>query len=127
MRYLLEHVQEHPVVTILYFEPDAKKSGGSYREITGKVLKARLYERELWIEGAVVIPFRVIPYNCSAETQQTKSHTPTITFRMERTPIKPRRRVVQPEGGSPARRPYAVVRLPFSSPAIAPFAIGTGL
>ena len=60
MRYLLEHVQEHPVVTILYFEPDAKKSGGAYREITGKVLKARLFERKLWIEGGAVIPFDYI-------------------------------------------------------------------
>ena len=60
MRYLLEHVQEHPLVTILYFEPDEKKSGGAYREITGKVLKARLFERELWIEGGAVIPFDYI-------------------------------------------------------------------
>lgn len=43
--YLQNHLEEHPEVTITYFEPDQKKDGGSYTEIHGRVRKIDLVER----------------------------------------------------------------------------------
>ena len=37
----------HPVVTVVYFVPDAKKEGGSYQEYTGKVRQVDSAERKL--------------------------------------------------------------------------------
>ena len=37
----------HPVVTMVYFVPDAKKEGGSYQEYTGKVRHIDAAERKL--------------------------------------------------------------------------------
>ena len=37
----------HPVVTVVYFVPDARKEGGSYQEYTGKVRQVDSVERKL--------------------------------------------------------------------------------
>lgn len=37
----------HPVVTVVYFVPDAKKDGGAYQEYTGKVRQVDAAERKL--------------------------------------------------------------------------------
>ena len=37
----------HPVVTVVYFVPDARKEGGSYQEYTGKVRLVDAVERKL--------------------------------------------------------------------------------
>ena len=37
----------HPLVSIVYFVPDAKKDGGSYQEYTGKVQQVDRVERKL--------------------------------------------------------------------------------
>ena len=37
----------HPVVSVVYFVPDAKKEGGSYQEYTGKVQQVDSAERKL--------------------------------------------------------------------------------
>ena len=37
----------HPMITAVYFVPDAKKDGGSYQEYTGKVRKVDAVERKL--------------------------------------------------------------------------------
>ena len=37
----------HPVVSVVYFVPDAKKEGGSYQEYTGKVRQLDPVERKL--------------------------------------------------------------------------------
>lgn len=37
----------HPMVTAVYFVPDAKKDGGSYQEYTGKVRQVDAAERKL--------------------------------------------------------------------------------
>lgn len=34
MALLLEEIAENPTVTIVYFEPDGRKSGGAYRTLT---------------------------------------------------------------------------------------------
>ena len=38
---------DHPLVTVVYFVPDAKKEGGSYQEYTGKVRQVDSAERKL--------------------------------------------------------------------------------
>ena len=38
---------DHPLVTAVYFVPDAKKEGGSYQEYTGKVRQVDAVERKL--------------------------------------------------------------------------------
>ena len=38
---------DHPLVTAVYFVPDAKKDGGSYQEYTGKVRQVDSAERKL--------------------------------------------------------------------------------
>ena len=37
----------HPMVTVVYFVPDAKKDGGSYRKFIGKVRQVEPVERKL--------------------------------------------------------------------------------
>ena len=37
----------HPMVTVVYFVPDAKKDGGSYQEYTGKMRQVDSAERKL--------------------------------------------------------------------------------
>ena len=37
----------HPVVSVVYFVPDAKKEGGSYQEYTGRVQQVDSAERKL--------------------------------------------------------------------------------
>lgn len=44
---LLEQLKEHPRVSVTYFCPDEKKSGGAYREISGRVHKIDLYRNVL--------------------------------------------------------------------------------
>lgn len=46
-----------PAVSVEYFVPDEKKEGGSYRTVTGTVLKIRPFEQELVLSGGITIPF----------------------------------------------------------------------
>lgn len=48
---------EGPVVTLSYFKPDARKAGGEYLSVTGKVRRVREFERELVLSDGAVIPF----------------------------------------------------------------------
>ena len=56
LRYLQNHLEEQPEVTITYFEPDRKKEGGSYTEIHGKVRKIDLVERFVQMVDKQQIP-----------------------------------------------------------------------
>ena len=37
LRYLLDHIEEHPEIHIKYFVPDTHKRGGAIIEICGKI------------------------------------------------------------------------------------------
>ena len=50
---ILEHLSEHPQVSITYFMPDEKKSGGAYRTVTGAVRKLDSFAKTL-VDGTVV-------------------------------------------------------------------------
>ena len=52
---ILEHLPEHPRVSITYFMPDEKKSGGAYRTVTGTVRKLDSFAKTLTlVDGTVV-------------------------------------------------------------------------
>lgn len=57
LAYLQSHINEQPEVTIVYFEPDARKNGGEYQEYTGKVKRVREYEEVVEMDSGLVIPF----------------------------------------------------------------------
>lgn len=47
LQTIAEHLDEHLEVTILYFQPDMKKTGGEYVKITGTVKKIDQFERNI--------------------------------------------------------------------------------
>lgn len=47
LQQLQEHLSEHPEVTVTYFCPDEKKTGGAYETVTGVVKKVDEYAGEL--------------------------------------------------------------------------------
>ena len=53
---ILEHLPEHPQVSIIYFVPDEKKSGGAYRTVTGTVRKLDSVAKTLTLVDGTVVP-----------------------------------------------------------------------
>ena len=60
LQIIAEHIAEHPEVTITYFEPDKKKSGGAYVSVTGQVKEIDEYERVVKLCDGVKIPIEQI-------------------------------------------------------------------
>lgn len=52
---LLEHLPERPEITLTYFQPDARKDGGAYLTLTGRVKKVEAYEQRLVLEDGTAI------------------------------------------------------------------------
>lgn len=57
---LLEHLTEHPEITVTYFVPDERKAGGQYVSVTGKIRKFRAAEQEIELENGPTIPLHQI-------------------------------------------------------------------
>ena len=57
---LLEHIAEHPTVTITYFVADEKKAGGSYQSVTGHVKRYDDYLQLLILSDDRQIPLHDI-------------------------------------------------------------------
>lgn len=53
---ILEHLPEHPQVSITYFVPDEKKSGGAYCTVTGAVRKLDSFAKTLTLVDGTVVP-----------------------------------------------------------------------
>lgn len=53
--YLLQNT--HPEITITYFQPDDRKTGGAYRTVRSKLRKFMEYERLLRLWDDTIIPF----------------------------------------------------------------------
>ena len=47
LAFLLDHIQDQPQVSVIYFCPDDRKAGGAYREISGRVRKIDLYRQTI--------------------------------------------------------------------------------
>lgn len=54
-RQLLEMESAHPGVTVVYFVPDCKKSGGRYASVSGTLKRVDLYERAVHFTDGTVI------------------------------------------------------------------------
>lgn len=57
LRLLQENLTEHPQISVVYFVPDAFKSGGEYQEIVGRVQKIKPLEQILAMEDGTEIAF----------------------------------------------------------------------
>lgn len=55
LQYLKERIAGHPEISVTYFRPDARKAGGAYVTVTGRVRKLDLYERVLLMEDGTGI------------------------------------------------------------------------
>ena len=53
---IISHLSDRPEVTIEYFVPDERKSGGAYVTVTGRVRHVSLPERVLVMEDGNAIP-----------------------------------------------------------------------
>ena len=54
--YLIEMIDEQPAISITYFLPDTKKSGGAYVTVTGNLKRFDEYERLLILTDGKKIP-----------------------------------------------------------------------
>lgn len=55
LQMILEHIDDAPEVSVIYFVPDARKSGGAYVSITGQVKKIDEYEHQvIMTDGATI-------------------------------------------------------------------------
>lgn len=50
LQRIQERMNEHPYVSVIYFEPDDKKDGGAYVTIEGSVKSIDRYERAIVLE-----------------------------------------------------------------------------
>lgn len=50
MEYLRMHLKEQPRVQISYFEKDERKTGGTYRSVTGDLKRIDEYERQIVLQ-----------------------------------------------------------------------------
>ena len=55
MTYLREVINEHPTITITYFEPDKKKSGGKYKSTEGQLKNIDDYNQSIVLKSGEVI------------------------------------------------------------------------
>jgi uncharacterized protein (UPF0248 family) len=60
LRYIQDRLRQRPEITVTYFVPDERKSGGAYRTVTGCVRKMKEQERQLLLCDDTVIPFHAI-------------------------------------------------------------------
>lgn len=49
-------IDECPEITITYFQPDGKKEGGAYLDVTGCVMKIDEYKRVICMKDSAKIP-----------------------------------------------------------------------
>jgi hypothetical protein len=56
LHIISERIKEHPEIAITYFQPDAKKNGGTYVTATGTAKKIDEYERVVVMTNGAAIP-----------------------------------------------------------------------
>ena len=56
LQFLSEPLEEHPTITVTYFVPDAKKTGGSYATKTRRLKKIDTFERWIQLDDGSKIP-----------------------------------------------------------------------
>jgi len=56
LQSLVAHLKEHPPVTVVFFVPDRRKQGGSYRRVSGRLAAIMQAERTLCLADGTSIP-----------------------------------------------------------------------
>lgn len=56
LRLVFECIEERPEITVVFFQPDDRKSGGAYVSITGYVKKLDTHQQSLMMDDKTVIP-----------------------------------------------------------------------
>ena len=54
---LQKRIKSDPLVTVTFFQPDDRKSGGAYRTVTGNAKKVDAYHDMLLLTDGTAIPF----------------------------------------------------------------------
>lgn len=57
LQLLLNHQAEQPEITMTYFVPDGRKSGGAYVEITGRIKKVDTYNQAVIMADGTAVYF----------------------------------------------------------------------
>ncbi len=73
---LQQRIREQPAVTVTFFEPDGRKSGGAYRTVTGKVKKLDEYDGQMVLTDGTVIPLERILSMAEAEKTDSSAVFP---------------------------------------------------
>ena len=60
MTYLREAINEHPTISITYFESDKRKSGGRYMSIEGQLQNIDDYNQTIVLKNGETIPLKSI-------------------------------------------------------------------
>ena len=55
-QYLSDIITDQPEITVTYFVPDEKKSGGAYVTVTGNLKRIEEYERMMILTNGKKIP-----------------------------------------------------------------------
>ena len=55
LQIIMEHILDKPEITVTYFKPDLKKSGGTYEKVTGKVIRIDRYKQLIVLENKIEI------------------------------------------------------------------------
>lgn len=55
-KYITEHLNDEPLVTITYFVPDDKKAGGTYITKEGKIRKFERYQKYFVFTDGTIVP-----------------------------------------------------------------------
>lgn len=57
LQLIQDNIKAQPEVSITYFQPDEKKTGGAYVTTTGNVKKVDEYQRQIVLASKACIPF----------------------------------------------------------------------
>ena len=60
LAYLRETINEHPTITITYFEPDKKKAGGAYKTIEGQLQNIDDYNQSIVLKSGEAITLKSV-------------------------------------------------------------------
>ena len=61
INFLIDTIEENPKITVTYFVPDKRKSGGEYLTVTGKLKKIDGYEQTLlMMDGLKISIFEIL-------------------------------------------------------------------
>ena len=60
LQCIMEAIEQHPVITMVCFQPDQRKSGGKYIHITGAVKKIDIYQKAIVLQEGRIVPIREI-------------------------------------------------------------------